>query len=187
MRAPADFLSASPEDGIDAAASRSDFAFTKPLRLMRRGGQATRLMRSCRRRTLIASWTPGSSRPRHWRWDPHKARMIRRSQSSSPISRRCGASATRCSNQRVGGSPRPFAWSSKPRVARAFGTERDNGTGRRRPRDASQTGAIRAIYSAATRCASSAGSILAAQYLNSGIFPNGSSLGLVSRFAAAST
>jgi hypothetical protein len=33
MRAPADFLSASPEDGIDAAASRSDFAFTKPLRL----------------------------------------------------------------------------------------------------------------------------------------------------------
>ena len=36
---------------------------------MRRGGQATRLMRSCRRRTLIASWTPGSSRPRHWRWN----------------------------------------------------------------------------------------------------------------------
>jgi len=32
MRAPADFLSASPEDGIDAAASRSDFAFTKSLR-----------------------------------------------------------------------------------------------------------------------------------------------------------
>ena len=31
------------------------------------------------------------------------------------------------------------------------------------------------------------GSTLAAQYLNSGIFPNGSSAGLVSRLAAAST
>ena len=41
-------------------------------------------------------------------------------------------------------------------------------------------------YSAASRCAS-AGSTLAAQNLNSGIFPNGSSFGLVSRFAAAST
>src|SRR5215831_4818520 len=42
-------------------------------------------------------------------------------------------------------------------------------------------------YSAATRAASATGSTLAAQYLNSGIFPNGSSAGLVSRFAAAST
>jgi hypothetical protein len=32
MPAPADFLSASPEDAVDAAASRSDFAFTKSLR-----------------------------------------------------------------------------------------------------------------------------------------------------------
>src|SRR5262249_12743002 len=42
-------------------------------------------------------------------------------------------------------------------------------------------------YSAATRAASATGSTLAAQYLNSGIFPNGSSAGLVRRFAAAST
>lgn len=41
-------------------------------------------------------------------------------------------------------------------------------------------------YSAASRTGS-AFSTLAAQYLNSGIFPNGSSAGLVSRFAAAST
>src|SRR5689334_21377150 len=38
-------------------------------------------------------------------------------------------------------------------------------------------------YSAATRVASSTFSTLAAQYLNSGIFPNGSSAGLVSRLA----
>src|SRR5712692_5901964 len=43
------------------------------------------------------------------------------------------------------------------------------------------------VYSAAARAAASPGSTLAAQYLNSGIFPNGSSAGLVSRFAAAST
>jgi hypothetical protein len=42
-------------------------------------------------------------------------------------------------------------------------------------------------YSAATRAASATGSTLAAQYLNSGILPNGSIAGLVSRFAAAST
>ena len=42
-------------------------------------------------------------------------------------------------------------------------------------------------YSAAMRLAGSTGSSLAAQYLNSGILPNGSSAGLVSRFAAAST
>ena len=42
-------------------------------------------------------------------------------------------------------------------------------------------------YSAATRVAGSIASTLAAQNLNSGIFPNGSSFGLVSRFAAAST
>src|SRR5262249_16413797 len=42
-------------------------------------------------------------------------------------------------------------------------------------------------YSAAMRVAGSTGSTLAAQYLNSGIFPNGSSAGLVSRLAAAST
>jgi hypothetical protein len=41
-------------------------------------------------------------------------------------------------------------------------------------------------YSAASRTIGSA-STLAAQNLNSGILPNGSSLGLVSRFAAAST
>jgi hypothetical protein len=42
-------------------------------------------------------------------------------------------------------------------------------------------------HSAAMRVAGSTASILAAQNLNSGIFPNGSSFGLVSRFAAAST
>ncbi len=42
-------------------------------------------------------------------------------------------------------------------------------------------------YSAATRVAGSTASTLAAQNLNSGILPNGSSFGLVSRFAAAST
>lgn len=42
-------------------------------------------------------------------------------------------------------------------------------------------------HSAATRVAGSTASTLAAQNLNSGIFPNGSSFGLVSRFAAAST
>ena len=128
--------------------------------------------------------------PPFWRWySTHKARMIRRSQSSSPISRRCGASATRCSNQRVGGSPRPFAWSSKPQVARVFGTERDNGTGRRRPRETCHRQAtIRAIPTPPRpACASSTGSTLAAQNLNSGILPNGSSCGLVSRLAAAST
>src|SRR6266516_4416888 len=43
------------------------------------------------------------------------------------------------------------------------------------------------VYSAATRVASATGSTFAAQYLNSGIFPNGSSAGVVSRLAAAST
>src|SRR5579862_561784 len=42
-------------------------------------------------------------------------------------------------------------------------------------------------YSAATLVAGSTASTLAAQNLNSGILPNGSSLGLVRRFAAAST
>src|SRR5262249_18788038 len=42
-------------------------------------------------------------------------------------------------------------------------------------------------YSATIRAASASGATLAAQYLNSGILPNGSSAGLVSRFAAAST
>src|SRR5262245_10298054 len=42
------------------------------------------------------------------------------------------------------------------------------------------------VYSAAT-CRASAGSTFAAQNLNSGIFPNGSSAGLVRIFAAAST
>jgi hypothetical protein len=44
--------------------------------------------------------------------------------------------------------------------------------------------AKRAIYSAAVRI--SARSARTAQNLNSGIFPNGSSAGLVNRFAAAS-
>jgi hypothetical protein len=44
---------------------------------------------------------------------------------------------------------------------------------------------IRRRYSAAARA--SMRSTRAAQYLNSGIFPNGSSAGLVSKFAAAST
>ena len=43
------------------------------------------------------------------------------------------------------------------------------------------------FYSAATRDIGSTASTLAAQNLNSGILPNGSSFGLVSRFAAAST
>ena len=47
--------------------------------------------------------------------------------------------------------------------------------------------AERAPYSAAMRVAGSTASTLAAQNLNSGILPNGSSFGLVSRFAAAST
>ena len=42
-------------------------------------------------------------------------------------------------------------------------------------------------YSAATLAAGSTASTRAAQYLNSGILPNGSSAGLVSRLAAAST
>src|SRR5262249_32930132 len=42
-------------------------------------------------------------------------------------------------------------------------------------------------YSAATLVAASTASTRAAQYLNSGILPNGSSAGLVRRLAAAST
>ena len=45
----------------------------------------------------------------------------------------------------------------------------------------------RSLSSAATCAPAPAGSTRAAQYLNSGIFPNGSSAGLVRRFAAAST
>src|SRR5215813_1053156 len=74
-----------------------------------------------------------------------------------------------CSNST--GVPKPAASTALRRIGRAVLIQIQN----------------RGSYSAATRVASSTFSTLAAQYLNSGIFPNGSSAGLVSRFAAAST